>query len=162
MDRISCVEPLSSFLRPLLGTLNLDPERVRPAITPGTCIPFASSFDRVYAIASTSGNDLAYLYDSGGDDNFYGRANYSYLRGDNFYNYTAGFDQVFADASAGGFDHAFLNETSSNNLLVSGTPTGTLISIGSASSFDQITATTDEGSTIYNDESVLDYAFSQI
>ncbi len=69
---------------------------------------YAGSFNRVYAFA-TAGDaggvgDRADLYDSTGDDLFYGRSNYGYLSGANFYNYVSSFDSVNAYATGGGTD----------------------------------------------------------
>ena len=55
------------------------------------------------AYAST-GTDRAYLYNSAGDDTFYGLPTYSYLKGTGFYNYANGFDRVYVDAHQGGND----------------------------------------------------------
>ncbi|HQX51890.1 MAG TPA: hypothetical protein PLR25_18365, partial [Planctomycetaceae bacterium] len=68
----------------------------------------ANGFGSVYAYA-TAGNaggvgDQASLYDSAGNDTFYGRSDYGYLEGLGFYNYVGGFDLVYAYANAGGTD----------------------------------------------------------
>ena len=48
--------------------------------------------------------DRAFLFDSAGNDTFYGRSNYGYLTGLGFYKYVRGFDNVVANANAGGTD----------------------------------------------------------
>ena len=68
----------------------------------------ANGFGTVYAYA-TAGDaggvgDRAFLYDSAGNDSFYGRSGYGYLKGLGFYNYVGGFDKVYAYANAGGTD----------------------------------------------------------
>jgi VCBS repeat-containing protein len=81
---------------------------------------FASGFDKVlaYASAGDSGGvgDRAFLYDSDGNDRFYGRPTYSYLVGNGFFNRAKGFDAVYANATAGGVnDRAFLYDSAGND-----------------------------------------------
>jgi hypothetical protein len=69
---------------------------------------YASGFDKVYAYA-TAGDvggvgDRAYLYDSAGDDSFYGRNDYGRLSGTGFLNFVQSFDRVYAYANESGFD----------------------------------------------------------
>jgi hypothetical protein len=59
--------------------------------------------------------DVARLYDSAGDDRFYGRSANSYATGIGFYNYVARFGEVYAYANAGGVDRAYLYDSAGND-----------------------------------------------
>jgi hypothetical protein len=95
-------------------------------------------------VASAGGNDTAYLYDSTGNDTFYGHQTYSYLSGAGFFNYVNAFDKVYAYATAGGTnDIAYLYDSTGNDTLTS-TPTYTLLTgagfYNYASSFNKVYA----------------------
>jgi len=76
------------------------------------------SFAHVYASSST-GNDTATLYDSAGDDTFYGSRPFSYLAGTGFFNQVSNFFQVSAFSQAGGHDTANLFDALQNDVCVS-------------------------------------------
>jgi len=59
-------------------------------------------------------NDTAFLYGSAGNDRFYGRQPYSYLKGAGFFSYASGFHLVEADVTGGGdtsSDRAYLYDS---------------------------------------------------
>ncbi|NLS97872.1 MAG: hypothetical protein GXX96_37500, partial [Planctomycetaceae bacterium] len=61
------------------------------------------------------GNDQARLYDSVGDDWFYGKSTESWLSGTGFCNVAWGFDRVDAYANAGGNDRARLYDSAGDD-----------------------------------------------
>ena len=61
------------------------------------------------------GYDLAYLFDSTGDDAFYGRPNNSWLTGNGFLNFAQAFDRVNAYSTAGGNDAAYLFDSAGDD-----------------------------------------------
>ena len=64
----------------------------------------AESVETVYVYSGGGTNDEAYLYDSAGNDTFYGTPTASLLSGTGFFHYAQGFDKVYAIANAGGTD----------------------------------------------------------
>jgi hypothetical protein len=68
----------------------------------------SNGFDQVFADALTGDmggvGDRALLFDSPGDDLFYGRSNFGTLSGVGFRNRATNFDSVVADGNAGGVD----------------------------------------------------------
>jgi len=61
----------------------------------------AKAFDNVYAYGEGSGTDLAYLYDSAGDDSFLGKPDESRLSGPGYLAVAKAFDEVYAEATEG-------------------------------------------------------------
>lgn len=56
---------------------------------------------RAFGYATAGGNDTADLYDSAGDDIFYGRSSYAYLFSAGGYRYASNFENVTAHATVG-------------------------------------------------------------
>ncbi|MGB6043758.1 MAG: GEVED domain-containing protein, partial [Pirellulales bacterium] len=70
-------------------------------------------------VLAGEGVDRASMYDSIGNDQFYGRPEFSRLVGDGFENKATGFDSVFVYASAGGdSDFAYLYDDFSSDRLI--------------------------------------------
>jgi hypothetical protein len=61
----------------------------------------ASDFETVYADSTAGGDDTAKMYDSVGDDTFYGKSNVSSMLGTGYYNRVTDFEKVQAFASTG-------------------------------------------------------------
>ena len=59
---------------------------------------------------------MARLYDTAGDETFYGRATYSFMQGDGFLNNVEGYGEVHAYASTGN-DVALLYDGSGDDLF---------------------------------------------
>jgi len=80
---------------------------------------FARGFERVDAYATAGGSDRAYLYDSAGNDLFYGLPEYALMQGENaeYTNFAHGFDRVDGYATAGGSDRAYLYDSAGNDLF---------------------------------------------
>jgi 6-phosphogluconolactonase (cycloisomerase 2 family) len=102
-----------------------------------------------------TGTDRANLYDSPGNDNFYGRKTYSYLTGTGFNNRASGFDRVYGFATAGGTaDRAFLYDSSGNDQFV-GRPTFSYLKgagfHNQVAKFEQVTGLASQG----NDKATL-------
>ena len=84
---------------------------------PGVFSLKAEGFDKVSAFA-TSGTDVAYFFDSPGDDTFKGTPTYAQMKGPGYDNYANAFDEVYADATAGGTaddDRAELYDSAGND-----------------------------------------------
>jgi len=125
----------------------------------------ARSFDDVIACAIGGGNDRAFLYDSAGNDRFYGTATRSWMVGDGFRNDARGFDNVFAYANAGGNDRAAFYDVGADDAFrVSGSVaafTGSASSL-TADGFDAVTAHSKEDETAHADVSAADFVFEQL
>ncbi len=65
--------------------------------------------------------DIAYLYDTKGQNAFVGSPTYSFFEGTGFYNQAVGFQAVNAYAATGSYDTAYLYDAGGNNVYV-GTP----------------------------------------
>jgi len=76
----------------------------------------AKAFDNVYAYGEGSGSDLAYLYDSAGDDTFTGKPDEGRLSGPGYLAVAKAFDEVHAQASSGN-DTAELNDSEWDDAL---------------------------------------------
>jgi hypothetical protein len=117
------------------------------AAASGAYFNLVSNFAHVYAVSST-GNDTATLYDSSGNDTFYGSRPFSYLTGTGFFNQVASFFQVSAFSQAGK-DTANLYDALHNDVFVLKGPNAELYS-----------SNQDQTPTLNYD--VLVYAFSLI
>jgi len=74
------------------------------------------AFDNLYAYGEDSGTDIAYLYDSAGDDSFLGKPDESRLSGSGYLAVANAFDEVHAQASDGN-DTAELNDSEWDDAL---------------------------------------------
>ena len=74
-------------------------------------------FDRVNAHTPGGGTDRAYLYDSTGNDTFFGTQTWGSLSGPGFYNYANGFARVEGWANKGGTDRAYLYDSAGDDLF---------------------------------------------
>ena len=73
-------------------------------------------------VVGQGGDDVAYLYDSAGDDRFIATPRYGKLYGDGFSNRAVSFRYVYAYATGGGADIAKLYDSAGDDTFV-GTPT---------------------------------------
>ncbi len=64
------------------------------------------------------GNNLLYLVDSAGNDNFVGTPTYAAMHGQGFYNRARSFQEVYAEATAGGVDVAKFYDSPGHDLYV--------------------------------------------
>src|SRR5262249_24795602 len=76
----------------------------------------ALGFGHVYA-TSTTGNDVATLFDSAGSDSFVGSRAFSYLSGASYFNQVSNFFKVTAIAGKGGSDTATLLDSAQNDVF---------------------------------------------
>ncbi len=81
----------------------------------------AKEFEEIHADAPGGGTDEARLYDSAGDDHFYGSPLESAMYGAGYYNEAKSFEKVYADASTGGNDRADLFDSNQVDLLEAAT-----------------------------------------
>jgi hypothetical protein len=81
----------------------------------------AMGFNTTYAYATAGNGDVAYFYDSAGNDTFVGGTSTSYLSGTvnntAYFDVTQGFSHVYAESFVGGVDFAYLNDPSVNTLI---------------------------------------------
>jgi len=122
----------------------------------------AKAFDNVYAYGENSGTDIAYLYDSAGDDAFVGKPDESRLSSPGYLAVAKAFDEVHAQAS-GGTDTAELNDSEWDDALDA---TTTSIKLSSNNSylqylyevlaFDSVTAKSSTGRDTKNIASEVD------
>jgi hypothetical protein len=101
---------------------------------------YANGFDEVHAYAAGGGYDLAWLFDSRGDDRLQSQAGEVWLAGAGFVHAATGFDVVRAASITGGHDRAEFFRTAeeefslSNNEAVQHGPGHLHIALG----FEQI------------------------
>ena len=74
----------------------------------------AIGFTSVHAYAKAGGNDVAYMYDSPGNDTLTGKPTFARLVGDGFLTRAKFFDSVQAIATGGGYDVASLIDSGGN------------------------------------------------
>ncbi len=110
-------------------------------------------FEEIRGDASAGGNDEATLFDSAGDDFFYGLPLQSTMYGPSYYNQANYFEKIYADASTGGNDQAELVDSEQVDLLEAAANWARLSSTSHSFlyevlAFDQVNATaTTDGDT---------------
>jgi hypothetical protein len=81
----------------------------------------AVGFNTSYAYATPGNGDVAYFYDSAGNDTFVGGTSTSYLSGTvnktAYFDVVQGFGHVYAESFMGGVDFAYLDDPSVNTLI---------------------------------------------
>jgi hypothetical protein len=81
----------------------------------------AMGFKTVYAFATPSVGDVAYFYDSPGNDSFVGNTTISYLsgnaNGNAYIDVAEGFGHVYAESFVGGLDFAYDLDASVNTII---------------------------------------------
>jgi len=122
------------------------------------------AFDNVYAYGEGSGADVAWLYDTAGDDTFLGKPDESRLSGAGYLAVANAFDEVHAQAS-GGNDTAELNDSAFDDMLTAAVGSiqlasnnATLDYLYEVLAFDSVTAT----STTGNDTKNIDPAVTNL
>jgi len=91
---------------------------------------YASSVEVARVYAGGGANEQARLAGSAGDDTFYGRQPYSYLKGTGFFSYASGFDYLQADATvagAAGRDRAYLYDSAGSDTFYGGPDSGRIV-----------------------------------
>lgn len=91
-----------------------------------------NGFDRVMAFADNGGTDEAKFYDTTADDTFIGKEAFSFMVGDDFWNYARGFDHVDVFQEEGGNDTAWLFGADGDDQLLA-TPAAVTLTLSSGS-----------------------------
>ncbi|HYT89266.1 MAG TPA: hypothetical protein VEL76_11225 [Gemmataceae bacterium] len=124
---------------------------------------YAQGFDVVRGNASAGGYDIAYLYDSAGNDHLVSTPTSTTLSGSGFSNSASYFDSVNVSASAGGYDTAdFYDSTGSDDFLGRGTLARMYYGTGPAVRayyFDLVRIYSSHGGFDHKDVSSVGYAF---
>src|SRR5262249_13455 len=129
----------------------------------GAYFNLASGFGRVYA-TSTTGNDLASLFDSAGNDSFVGSRAFSYLTGTNYFNQVTNLFKVNAIAGQGGSDSATLLDSAQNDVFEATGASGLVFGsdyVVEADAFGAVTALASSGGSDDLYVHPVSYAFSQ-
>ncbi|MGB6041813.1 MAG: hypothetical protein WBF93_01535 [Pirellulales bacterium] len=123
---------------------------------------FAKHFDLVY-VGGTTGNDLALLYGTDGNDYMKSGAAYSYMTGENFYNRVTGFGDV-RGYGRGGYDQAYFTEISATDQVFGRYNYMRVDRSGPQAlsfDFDVVRVYSNGNETATADVDVLDYVFRQ-
>src|SRR5262249_28765461 len=123
----------------------------------------AAGFGHVYATSST-GNDLATLFDSAGSDNFVGSRAFSYLTGASYVNQVTNFFKVLALGGKGGSDTATLLDSAQNDVFEGTGASGVVFGsdyVVEADAFAAVTAVAGSGGSDDLYLQVVNFAFSQ-
>jgi hypothetical protein len=124
----------------------------------------ALGFHSVVANATGGGNDTANLYDSAGNDSFYGSSNFSSLSGQGFSNAAYGFATVNAFHSSGSDSAALYDSTGDDHLLAVGNTAQLTYPNSSVNvqGFQTVNATSSQGGNDTQSVRAIDFALKTI
>lgn len=118
IDGLGGTDSLTVYDSPRVDTVTARPGLLTISDAEQTYAHTAKNFEQVLMISQAGGEDVAFLYDSSGDDLFTGTPTYGEMTGAGFRLRAENFRYVHAYATGGGFDAAQLYDSSGNDRFV--------------------------------------------